>query len=86
MEKRLAREPGNTYPVCLGGKRACPPEDCGGDWGYARLLRVPKNPLHPEYEERLEWVGIEFDPKAFDLEEVNQALRELEVESPGITR
>ncbi|NJM68340.1 MAG: tyrosine-type recombinase/integrase [Acaryochloris sp. RU_4_1] len=77
VEKRLASEPGKDYPVCLAGKRACPPEDCGGDWGYAHLLKVLKNRRHPEYRERKEWVGKRFDPEAFDLEEVNQALREL---------
>jgi hypothetical protein len=83
VEKRLASESGKDYPVCLAGKRACPPEDCGGDWGYAYLLKVLKNRRHPEYRERKEWVGRGFDPAAFDLEEVNQALRELEVEAAG---
>ncbi|PZD70820.1 Tyrosine recombinase XerC [Acaryochloris thomasi RCC1774] len=78
VEKRLASEPEKTYPVCLAGKQACPPEDCGGDWGYAHLLKVLKNPRHSDHRERKEWVGSEFDPKAFDLQEVNQALRELE--------
>ena len=81
VEKRLESKPGKNYPICLAGKRACPPEDCGGDWGYAHLLEVMKNPRHPQYEERMEWVGSEFDPKAFDIEEVNQVLRELEVET-----
>lgn len=44
------------------------------------------NPRHTQYEERMEWVGNEFDPKAFHLEEVNQALRELELEAAGATR
>ncbi|MGR3280645.1 IS1096 element passenger TnpR family protein [Acaryochloris marina NIES-2412] len=42
-----------------------------------------KNPRHPEYEERIEWLGSDFDPKAFDIDEVNQALRELEDEMVG---
>nr|WP_299486226.1 tyrosine-type recombinase/integrase [Acaryochloris sp. IP29b_bin.137] len=83
VEKRLASKPGKDYPVCLAGKRACPPEDCGGDWGYAHLLRVLKNHRHSQYEERMEWVGSDFDPKAFDLVQVNQSLRELEVEAVG---
>lgn len=62
--------------MCLAGKRACPPEDCGGDWGYAHLLKALKNPRHPEYRKRMEWLGEEFDPKAFELEEVNEGLRE----------
>lgn len=85
VEKKLASESGKNYPVCLAGKRACPPEDCGGDWGYAHLLKVMKNPLHPEYEERKEWVGSDFDPKAFDLGQVSQNLRELEVDKQGMT-
>jgi hypothetical protein len=30
VERRLSLEPRRTYPVCVGGKRAAPPEDCGG--------------------------------------------------------
>jgi hypothetical protein len=29
------------YPVCLAGKRAAPPEDCGGAWAY--LQRVDRH-------------------------------------------
>ena len=45
---------------------ACPPEDCGGVWGYADLLRIIKNPQDEEYEERMEWLGGSFDPAKFD--------------------
>ncbi|MBD3286010.1 plasmid pRiA4b ORF-3 family protein, partial [candidate division WOR-3 bacterium] len=38
LEKILPREKGAEYPTCIAGKRACPPEDCGGPWGYAELL------------------------------------------------
>jgi hypothetical protein len=62
---------------CLGGARACPPEDCGGPWGYANLLAVLKNPKHPEYEEMFEWIDSEFDSEAFDAEEVNKHLTRL---------
>ena len=63
------------YPVCLAGKRACPPEDCGGIWGYAQLLETLQDPDDPEHEDMLEWVGEEFDPEAFDLEEINEELK-----------
>jgi Plasmid pRiA4b ORF-3-like protein len=63
--------------VCLTGKRACPPEDCGGIWGYAGFLEAIQDPRHPEHEDMLEWVGGEFDPEAFDLDEVNTALQSL---------
>ena len=65
------------YPVCLAGKRACPPEDCGGIWGYVQLLEALADPQHPEHEEMLEWVGGSIDPEAFDLDEINQRLRSL---------
>ena len=56
---------------CLDGARACPPEDCGGPWGYDNLLATMKDPKDPEHESILEWVGPEFDPEAFDIEAVN---------------
>ena len=75
VEKILPPEPGVHYPVCLKGKRACPPEDVGGVWGYPDFLEAIQNPDHPEHEDMLEWIGGEFDPEAFDLDEVNEALR-----------
>jgi len=77
VEKVLPAVPGVRYLACLGGKRACPPEDCGGIWGYAELLEAIKDPNHPEHEEMVEWVGGEFDPEAFDLEEINESLRDM---------
>jgi hypothetical protein len=75
VEKILPPEPGVHYPVCLKGKGACPPEDCGGIYGYYGLLEALQQPDHPEHDEMLEWVGGEFDPEAFDLDGINQALR-----------
>lgn len=77
VEKILPAEPGASYPRCIKGKRACPPEDVGGVWGYADFVEVIRDPDHPEHEEWLEWVGGEFDPEAFDLEEVNAGLKEM---------
>ena len=70
LEKILPRNKNIEYPVCIKGKRACPPEDCGGIWGYEALLETILDPKHEEYEEMLEWVGEEFDPEHFDLKEV----------------
>ena len=69
IEKVLPFEAGKRYPVCLTGKRACPPEDCGGIWGYAGFLDAIQDPQHPEHEEMLEWVGGEFDPEVFDVDD-----------------
>ena len=74
VEKILPREAGVTYPRCLDGKRACPPEDCGGIWGYHDMLGAVADPKHPEHEELSEWLDDGFDPEAFDLEEVNKHL------------
>ena len=65
LEKILPVEEGVDYPRCVGGKRACPPEDCGGAWGYEHLLEVLCDPRDEEYGELLEWVGEDFDPESF---------------------
>jgi hypothetical protein len=75
VEKVLDPEPGVRYPRCLAGKRACPPEDCGGPWGYAEFLEAVQHPEHEQHEEMLEWIGGGFDPEAFDPEAVNEELR-----------
>jgi len=77
VEKILPTAPDIQYPVCVTGKRACPPEDCGGPWGYAELLSIISNPQNSEYEERTEWLGDGFDPEEFDLKEINSRLHEL---------
>ncbi len=77
VEKVLEPEPGQQYPVCIKGKRACPPEDVGGIWGYYGFLEAIQDPDHPEHEMYVEWIGGEFDPEEFDLEEMNEILRDL---------
>lgn len=76
LEKILPVDPKIKYPVCTAGKMNCPPEDCGGIWGYANMLEILKNPEHEEYNEYLEWLGEEFDPAFFDIAEVNELLQE----------
>lgn len=74
IEKVIPAEPAVHYPRCLAGKRACPPEDCGGTGGYEHLLEVLRDPKHEDYEEMREWIGGDYDPEAFDLGAVNRAL------------
>jgi Plasmid pRiA4b ORF-3-like protein len=74
LEKILPPDPLVHYPRCLTGKRACPPEDVGGVWGYAGFLEAIRVSEHPEHEEMLEWCGGAFDPEAFSLHDINQAL------------
>ena len=75
VEKILPAETGVKYPVCLKGKRACPPEDVGGVWGYEAFLEAVSDPGHEEHDTYVEWMDGEFDPEAFDLDEINQALQ-----------
>jgi hypothetical protein len=74
LEKILPFDGAATVPSCAGGKRACPPEDCGGVWGYGRLLEVIGDPAHSEHAEMLEWVDDGFDPERFDVERINAIL------------
>jgi len=70
LEKILPREKASQYPVCVKGKRACPPEDCGGVRGYKELVEIIADPEHEEYDEMIEWVGEGFDAEAFDAKSV----------------
>lgn len=72
VEKKLPFDPRYVYPACIGGARACPPEDCGGPPGYERLLEAL---LNDDNDELVEWVGGVFDPDGFDVNRTNQALR-----------
>ncbi|WP_199752735.1 plasmid pRiA4b ORF-3 family protein [Actinoplanes sp. ATCC 53533] len=79
VEQQPDRRP-VAYPQCTGGRRAAPPEDCGGIWGYQELVEVLSDPGHPEHSDRLEWLGLEsaadFQPARFDAAEVTRALTE----------
>ena len=68
LEGILIREKGKRYPKCIAGEGACPPEDCGGLYGYERLLTVFAE-KGEGYEEALEWCG-HIDPASFDPNKV----------------
>jgi len=74
LEKIQPPEPGIEYPICTKGKRACPPEDVGGVWGYSDFLEAINDPDHTEHDSYIEWVGGEFDAEKFNIEEINEAL------------
>jgi hypothetical protein len=76
LEKIVPREKSTYYPVCMDGKRNCPPEDCGGPGGYADLLEITGNPKHEEYREMIEWLGEGFDPEEFDIDTINELLQD----------
>lgn len=74
--EKVINDSTHTYPQCLDGKRNCPPEDCGGPYGYEDLLKIIANPKDEEYEEMIEWLGAEFDPEYLDIDEINDMLKE----------
>lgn len=76
LEKILPFDAGSTLPVCVKGRRACPPEDVGGACGFMELLKTLADPTDPDFTEALEWVADGFDPGRFDPVEVNDLLRE----------
>jgi hypothetical protein len=82
VEERLLPKEGVKYPTCVGGQRACPPEDSGGPWAYSDFVETITNPDHRRHEQTLEWVGGEFDPERFDLEAVNNELRRRRTRKP----
>ncbi|BAS26481.1 plasmid pRiA4b ORF-3 family protein [Limnochorda pilosa] len=64
-----------SYPICVEGARACPPEDCGSVPGYHEFCEAMLDEAHPEHEEMRDWYGGPYDPEAFDLSAVNRALQ-----------
>jgi len=65
---------GVKHAICLAGRRASPPEDCGGVWGYGELCDILADPSHPDHAERVEWLGRPHDPAAFDKDAINASL------------
>jgi Plasmid pRiA4b ORF-3-like protein len=70
------RDPKVRYPFCVEGEGACPPEDCGGTWGYEDYLAAIADPEHEQHEEMLEWRGP-FDPEAFDPKKATREMRKV---------
>jgi len=77
LEKILKPDASFKHPVCLAGANACPPEDCGGTWGYADFLKAMANPKHEEHEQMKEWIGGKWDAAKFSLEAVNAKLKRM---------
>lgn len=71
---RHEREEKTRYPLCSGGERACPPEDCGGVWGFQDLLAARDDPQNEEHDYYQEWLG-EYDPAAFDAKEATKRMQ-----------
>ena len=79
VEKILPPDPGLKSPQCLDGAHACPPEDVGGPPGYVEFLEAINDPKHEEHDSMLEWCGGSFDPAAFNLDDINERLRQIKL-------
>jgi Plasmid pRiA4b ORF-3-like protein. len=87
VEQVGVTEPDTRYPVCVAGTGDCPPEDCGGVFGYEQLREILADPSHPEHESMREWLGLaaaaEFDAARFDIDAANQALAGIDAQTAG---
>jgi hypothetical protein len=76
VQKVLEAEAGETYPKLLKGKGACPPEDCGGIWGYYHLVEAINDPKHEDHEDMVGWTGVEeWDVNEFDEAHARERVR-----------
>jgi hypothetical protein len=48
IEGTIPTVAGQRYPACIAGKRSCPPEDCGGPYGYAHFLWWRPSAIAPD--------------------------------------
>jgi hypothetical protein len=81
VEKVIPTETEPRHAVCLKGKRSGPAEDSGGPWGYLEYLELIKTPPDENDDEeikaRREWIGDDYDPEYFNLEEINEDLKRI---------
>jgi Plasmid pRiA4b ORF-3-like protein len=67
------------HPMLVAAEGKCPPEDCGGIWGYEELIETVSDPKHREYEDLREWLDMEegdvWDAAQFDMVAVNEKLK-----------
>jgi hypothetical protein len=75
VERIISPQKEAQYPLCMDGKRACPPEDVGGVGSYAEFLAAIRNRRHAEHAGWMEWVGGKFNPEAIDLQRANELLQ-----------
>lgn len=65
----------STKPKLIDGKGACPPEDCGGPWGYENIKVVLEDKKHPEYHDIKEWLfGYDEDDEDDEMFEEEEPL------------
>jgi hypothetical protein len=75
VERRFSAELWDEYPRLIDAKGRCPPENCGGPWGYAEYLDATSDPTHRRHSELKERFG-DFDPKVIDRAAIEAALHQ----------
>lgn len=75
IEVEAIKAPKGHTPVCVEGKGACPPEDCGGVPGYHNFVEAMRDRRHPDHTDLKRWFGSDFDPAFLDLDKINEALK-----------
>lgn len=78
FEKRLQVNPHQTYPVCIEGALACPPENIGGiDLFYdtLKLTHDVRDDVDPKWADHLDELYGDYDPYYFNLEDINDKLK-----------
>ena len=72
VERRFTAEPWDEFPKLIDAKGSCPPENCGGPWGYAELLETLSE---PSSKRRLEFRGWlrDFDPNKIERAAIEAA-------------
>lgn len=60
-----------NYPQVIKFKGDCPPEDCGGIYGFYSMLSAAADESDPEYEDAKEWLKSQIP---YSMEDVNARL------------
>lgn len=76
LEEILSSDEAPVYPVCIGGERGCPPDDCGGISRDQHMLNALADEKHPEHNTIKKQLGEREDVALFNIEEVNARLRD----------
>jgi hypothetical protein len=67
IERLIDPELGQLYPRLIEASGRCPPEDVGGPWGYAELLKAIDDPTNERHADLHQWIPDQFDPSRVDF-------------------
>lgn len=76
LEKIISDERDIKHPVCIGGERACPPDDCGGILVYQSMLDALSDKNHHQHKFIKKQLGKNWDAGFFNIEHVNNSLQQ----------